>query len=105
MKHAVLSLFLAPALLAGPGSQKDLVRAEASVDAMGTAFSIAAYGEDRQKLQSPLAQALEEARRLDQMLSNYKPESEWSQVNRFAAERPVSVSPELFDLLAACVEI
>jgi thiamine biosynthesis lipoprotein len=48
--------------------------------------------------------ALDEARDLDDLLSNYKPESQWSEVNRHAAERPVKVSPELFDLLAACVE-
>jgi thiamine biosynthesis lipoprotein len=47
--------------------------------------------------------AFEEVRRLDRMLSNYRPDSELSQVNRFGAERPVSVSPELFRLLAACV--
>ena len=38
------------------------------------------------------------------LLSNYKPDSAWSQVNQFAAERPVEVPQELFDLLAACVE-
>jgi len=37
-------------------------------------------------------------------LSNYFPDSEWSQVNRMAANEPVHVSKELFDLLAACVE-
>jgi thiamine biosynthesis lipoprotein len=40
---------------------------------------------------------------VDQLLSNYRPESEWSGVNRHAAERPVKVSRELFDLLAACM--
>src|SRR5256885_12008160 len=48
--------------------------------------------------------AFEEAQRLDHLLSNYRPESEWSRVNREAADHPVPVSRELFDLLAACVE-
>src|SRR5690606_25828896 len=40
--------------------------------------------------------------RLDQLLSNYKPSSEWSQVNREAAKSAVFVSSELFQLLSAC---
>src|SRR5450432_2548402 len=71
---------------------------------MGTAFSIVAYGEDRGRLQSAVSQGLEEARRLDEMLSNYKPASEWSMVNRMAAGGPVHLTPELFQLLEACVE-
>jgi FAD:protein FMN transferase len=79
-------------------------RIEGSVDAMGTGFSIVAYGEDRARLQSAVAQGLEEARRLDAMLSNYKPGSEWSQMNRQAADRPFPASSELFNLLSACLE-
>jgi thiamine biosynthesis lipoprotein len=66
--------------------------------------SIVAYGEDRAQLQSAVAQGLEEARRLDEMLSNYKPDSEWSQMNRQAADRPFRTSAELFELLSACLE-
>lgn len=80
-----------------------MLRLEASVDAMGSTFSVVLYGEDRNKLESASEAALEEVRRLDSLLSNYKPESEWSQVNRDAARKPVVVSQELFDLLAACV--
>jgi thiamine biosynthesis lipoprotein len=47
--------------------------------------------------------AFEEVRRLDEMLSNYRADSQWSEVNRHAAEKPVKVSPELFQLLSACV--
>lgn len=86
------------------GSKPEIVRAEGSIDAMGTAFTVAAYGEDRGRLESSVAQALEEARRLDHMLSNYRPESEWSEVNRLAGDQPVHITKELFDLLAACVE-
>jgi thiamine biosynthesis lipoprotein len=55
-------------------------------------------------METAAGSALEEARRLDNLLSNYKPESEWSRVNREASAHPVPVSPELFNLLAACVE-
>jgi thiamine biosynthesis lipoprotein len=74
------------------------------MDAMGSTYSIIAYGHDRQRVLGAIELAFDEVRRLDQLLSNYRPASEWSQVNRFAAERPVKVSKELFDLLSACVE-
>ncbi len=108
-KHGVVTLmftalcFVALPLRAGPPAEPQL-RAEGSVDAMGGAFTIAAYGKDRARLETAIAQALEEARRLNQLLSNYLPSSEWSRVNRLAGRQAVSVSPELFDLLAACVE-
>jgi len=80
-----------------------MLRLEASVDAMGSTYSLALYDEDRTRMETASEAAFEEVRRLDRMLSNYKPESEWSQVNRYAAERPVTVPQDLFDLLAACL--
>jgi len=82
---------------------KSLVRFEETVDAMGTAITVVAWGEDRFRLQSGVSAALEEARRLEELLSNYRPQSEWSEVNRNAAQRPVPVSKELLDLLAVCL--
>jgi FAD:protein FMN transferase len=79
------------------------VRYESSVDAMGSTFSIAAWGTDRGTVAAAVESALEEARRLDRMLSNYRPNSEWSILNRTAGSNAVVVSQELFDLLAACV--
>ncbi|MDQ2947594.1 MAG: FAD:protein FMN transferase [Acidobacteriota bacterium] len=104
MKRVVVTLLFALVLAAGPAGKPELIRAEGSVDAMGSTYSVVIYGTDRDKLQSNVAQALEEARRLDQLLSNYQPGSEWSQVNRLAADQPVVVSRELFQLLADCVE-
>ena len=92
------------ALAAQPAQQPELLRVEGSADAMGTGFSIIAYGEDRGRLESIVSEGLEEARRLDEMLSNYKPDSEWSLVNREAANGPVHITAELFQLLTACVE-
>jgi thiamine biosynthesis lipoprotein len=82
----------------------EMLRLEASAEAMGSTYSLVLYDEDRDRMEAAAEAAFDEARRLDGLLSNYKPESPWSQVNQFAAERPVPVPKELFDLLAACVE-
>jgi thiamine biosynthesis lipoprotein len=71
---------------------------------MGSTFSVVLYGEDRDKLENASEEAFAEVRRLDSLLSNYKPESEWSRVNREAAQRPVEVSEELYNLLASCLD-
>ena len=97
---ALMPTLISPLVATSPA----LIRVDGGVDAMGTGFSIVAYGEDRGRLQTAVAQGLEEARRLDEMLSNYKPDSEWSQMNRQAADRPFPASTELFELLSACVQ-
>lgn len=93
-------------LLALPAAygQQELLRLEKSADAMGSTYSIALYGYDRIKMEAAADAAFDEVRRLDELLSNYQPGSQWSEVNRNAARQPVKVSPELFDLLSACVQ-
>jgi thiamine biosynthesis lipoprotein len=100
---AFSAVFLSSSWIAGASANpKNWVRLESSRQAMGTAFLVTAYGPDRVKLEAGVEAALEEAARLDHLLSNYKPQSEWSMVNREAAKGPVRVSKELFDLLSAC---
>ena len=71
---------------------------------MGSTYSIALYGYDRVKMEAAVDAAFDEVRRLDELLSNYQPGSQWSEVNGNAATKPVLVSPELFQLLSACLE-
>jgi thiamine biosynthesis lipoprotein len=82
---------------------RDLQRVESSDEAMGTTFSLVLYGTDRPGLEAAAAAAFDEVHRLDRLMSNYQPASEWSTVNRSAALRPVKVSTELFALLSACL--
>jgi len=103
MKQFVVVLFLSGIFGRAAVSSEEL-RLESSADAMGSTYSLVLYGQDRARLEMASEDAFEEVRRLDRLLSNYRPESEWSQVNRYAAERPVKVSAELFHLLSACVE-
>jgi FAD:protein FMN transferase len=108
VKRIVIFLFLAllaaqAAAPADTGVPRNVLRLEDSLDAMGTTYSVVVYGTDRFKMQSAVELSFEDVRRLDQLLSNYKPDSELSQLNRQAGERPVKVSKELFDVLAACI--
>jgi thiamine biosynthesis lipoprotein len=113
MRMAVLLFSIGSCLAAGQqakpakpvsGQEAKPVRVETSVQAMGTTYQMVVYGVDSIRLKGALEQAAEEVQRLDRMLSNYRPESEWSEVNRNAAQRPVQVSQELFDLLARCLD-
>lgn len=109
-KQNVLVSFLlaAPAIWLGAAQTAqngpELLRLDKSADAMGSTYTVELYGTDRVKMEAAADAALDEARRLDELLSNYKPDSEWSQVNQHAAEKPMRISLELFQLLSACQE-
>ena len=107
MKHLVLSLLLALSLTseAAPvAAGHELERLEVNVDAMGSTYTMVLYGEDPARLRNAADQAAEDVRRLDRMISNYIPSSEWSQINTRAAHEPVRVSAEDFALLSDCLE-
>ena len=98
MKQIVVVLFLA-----ATAGRAEMLRLEASVDAMGSTFSVILYDESRSRMEAAAEEAFAEVRRLDLMLSNYRAGSELSEVNRNAATRPVKVTPELFALLQTCL--
>ena len=71
---------------------------------MGSTFSIVLYGDDAAEMEWAIDAAFDEVDRVESLLSNFKAESEWSRMNRQAAEKPVRVSAELFALLSRCLE-
>jgi thiamine biosynthesis lipoprotein len=95
-------LFLLATLAAHAPGIGETLRLEKSVAAMGSTYTVVAYGGDRSQLENAVEASFDEVQRLDGLLSNYRPDSPWSEVNRFAAERPVKVPEELFRLLEAC---
>ena len=61
------------------------------------------YGPNSTMLAGAAEQAAEEVKRIDQLISNYLPDSELSKMNREAYDHAVTVSPELFALLEKCM--
>jgi len=86
-------------------SHNELLRMVEHGDAMGSTYSVVLYGQNQEEMRAAIDAAFVEVTRLDSLLSNYQAESEWSEMNRRAAEAPVRVSLELFQLLAKCMTI
>ena len=66
---------------------------------MACAYSIVAYGPPGQAIPQLLNDALDEVDRIDRLMSNYKPESDLSQMNRTAHFQPVRIPRELYRLI------
>jgi thiamine biosynthesis lipoprotein len=66
---------------------------------MATEYTVVAYGRDQTYLAEVVNQVFDEIDQLDAQMSNYKPESELSRINRDAAQRAVTVEPRLFGLI------
>ncbi len=88
---AMVSIFASPALRADWYKQKR--------DIMGTRVSVELWSDDAAIANRCSEKVFTEMRRIDQLMSPFKPASTISTINRLAAQQPVSVSHELFALL------
>src|ERR1700741_3159321 len=66
---------------------------------MGTRCYVELWADDPVKGNDAIDAVMAELRRIDNLMSHYKPESQLSQINQYANERPVQVDKELFDLI------
>jgi thiamine biosynthesis lipoprotein len=66
---------------------------------MGTVYEIVAYDVSPQHASEAIDKALQEVVRLDGVMSNYKPESDLSRLNRNGHFHPETVSPDLYEAI------
>src|SRR5580698_7775707 len=71
---------------------------------MGTRITVELWAEDADKGNQAIDAVLDEMRHIDESMSTYKPTSEVSLVNAKAADGPMHISKELFDLLVTAKE-
>lgn len=72
---------------------------------MGTVVQVELWSEDQGAGKAAMAAVMDEMRRIDRAMSTYKEDSEVSLVNRKAAEEPVTISDELFDLITRSLQM
>ena len=71
---------------------------------MGTRITVELWADDKDKGEQAIDALLDEMRHVDESMSTYKPTSEVSQVNAKAADGPMHITKELFDLLVTAKE-
>jgi FAD:protein FMN transferase len=92
---ALLSLFAVSV------ARADWVRREEAI--MGTRIYVEAWHDDPVKGEQALDAVMDDMRRIDALMSHYRPDSQLSQINARAAVEAVTVDPELFDLIRTSI--
>jgi thiamine biosynthesis lipoprotein ApbE len=72
---------------------------------MGTVFEIAAYTESSEKAAAAIDKAMQEIVRMDDLMSNYKPGSALSILNRSAHFHAQTVPPDLYRVIEEAVQL
>src|SRR5215475_2380971 len=99
---ALLGLFLAFASLAESAQNPILVSKKKYI--MGTIFEIAAYDQSPEHAAKAIEVAFQEMVRLDNLLSNYKPDSALSTLNRSAHFHTEQVPRDLYRVVEQAVQ-
>ena len=104
-------LLIAAGLLRPEGGRPDqgfpgrlIERDSGSRVALGTLVRIQLRCESDQIAREALIRAFAAIDQVDQLMSTYREDSEMSKINRLAAQKPVEVSPETFNLLRKAIE-
>ncbi len=95
--------YLAVLLCLALPAQAEWVR-RVSDGIMGTRITVELWSDDKDKAEKAIDAVLDSMRFIDETMSTYKPTSEVSQVNAHAADGPMPITKELFDLLTAAHE-
>jgi thiamine biosynthesis lipoprotein len=102
--HWLLALSLSAVALGGR-AEPDLRRYEAVEPHMGTLVRITLYAPDEHNARSAFRAAFNRIRELDDILSDYRPDSELTRITQTAVGRAMPVSQDLFAVLAASQEL
>src|SRR2546423_2988074 len=76
-----------------------------SLRLMGNRFEISIVSDNEQWAHACIDAAVEEISRIEQLLTTFKDDSQTSEINANAGQRPVKVNKEVFDLIERSIKI
>jgi len=97
VRYALLPGLLLLAVSVAPCARADWMQRTEAI--MGTRCYVELWADDPDKGNAAIDAVMAELRRIDDLMSHYKPESQLSQINRYGNERAVQVDKELYDLI------
>jgi FAD:protein FMN transferase len=97
-----LLVVLGGAMLCSATVQAEWIQREEAI--MGTRCAVELWSEDKAAGEAAIEAVLADMRRIDALMSTYKPDSEVSRVNNLAGRMPVAISAELYELLQTSLE-
>jgi len=101
-RQSLLLLLLGSCAVHSAAVQADWLYREESI--MGTRCAVELWATDRNAGNAAIEAVFADMRRIDALMSTYKPDSEVSRVNDNAAKEPVAITAELFGLLQTSVQ-
>ena len=103
MNAALRALLLSALCCTPPLAHAEWFQREEAI--MGTRVAVELWSEDRALAERAMDAVIAEMRRTDELMSTYKPESQLSQVNAHAHERPVQVDPDIIEVVERSFEV
>ncbi|MES3018732.1 MAG: FAD:protein FMN transferase [Bacteroidota bacterium] len=99
LKHLILLFFI----VSGFCSHAQVLR-QRSVTLMGSRFDFTIVAGDTTEADAYIELAIAEVRRIENLISDWRPETQVSEINRNAGIRPVKVDQEVFELTERALE-
>src|SRR5688572_16835975 len=72
---------------------------------MGSRFDITILAEDEKKANAYIDEAVEEITRIEKLISSWDPQSQTSEINKYAGIKPLKVDKELINLIERSIQI
>jgi FAD:protein FMN transferase len=99
-----MAIGLAAVPCAWPAENPRLERFEFSLPRMGTMFHIEMYAASKSQASTAAGAAFDRAEELEQIMSDYRADSELERLDRQGSAAPVPVSSDLYDVLAMSIK-